>query len=74
LKSSISNFTQIRLVGAALTHADKRTVGHKDGQTNMAKLTSAFRNYANTPKTTSISRTAFQEVVRSCPYALQGHK
>jgi len=32
MKSSTSNFTQIRLVGAALTHADKRTVGHSDGQ------------------------------------------
>jgi hypothetical protein len=34
---------QIRPVGAELSHADRRT--------NMTKLTVAFRNFANGPKT-----------------------
>jgi hypothetical protein len=51
-----------------------RSVGHKDGQTNMEKLTSVFRNYANTPKTIKISRTTCHVVVRTCPYARQVHE
>jgi len=38
------NFTKIRPVGAELFHADR--------QTDMAKLTVAFRNFANAPKMT----------------------
>jgi hypothetical protein len=38
----MSNFTQIRPVGAELFHAH--------GQTNMTKLIVAFRNFANAPK------------------------
>jgi hypothetical protein len=38
-----SNFMKIRPVGAELSRAD--------GQTDMKKLTVAFRNFANAPKT-----------------------
>jgi hypothetical protein len=37
---------KIRLVGAELFHADRRT----DVQTDTTKLTVAFRNFANAPK------------------------
>ena len=37
---------KIRLVGVDLLHANGRT----DGQTDMKKLTVAFRNFANAPK------------------------
>ena len=37
---------KIRLVGAELFHAERRT----DGQTDMTKLTVAFRNFTNTLK------------------------
>jgi hypothetical protein len=33
-------------VGAALSHADRRT----DGLTEITKLTAAFRNFANAPQ------------------------
>jgi len=38
----MSNFTQIRPVGAELFHAD--------GQTDMPKLTVTFRNFGKAPK------------------------
>ena len=41
-KSQISDFMKIRLVGAELLHAD--------GQTGMANLTFAFRDFANAHK------------------------
>jgi len=44
--TQISNFMKIRPVGAELFYADRRT----DGQTNMTKLTVAFRSLANAPK------------------------
>jgi len=37
-------------VGAELFHADERTVGQTDKQTDMTKLAVAFRNFANTPE------------------------
>ena len=40
--SQISSFINIRPVGAELFHSD--------GQTNMAELRLAFRNFANAPK------------------------
>jgi len=40
--AQIPNFLQIRRVGAELFHADR--------QTDMTKLTLAFRNFANAPK------------------------
>jgi hypothetical protein len=43
------NFTKIRPVGAELFHADGRT----DRQTDMTKLTVAFRTFANAPKNMS---------------------
>jgi len=45
-KTSISNFMKIRPVEAELFNADERT----DGQTDMTKLTVAFRNSANAHK------------------------
>ena len=44
--AEISNFMEIRLVEAELSHEDRRT----DGQTDMTKLTVAVRNFANAPK------------------------
>jgi hypothetical protein len=44
-KVQVSNFIDIRLVGAEVFHAE----GQADRRTNMAKLTVAFRNYANAP-------------------------
>jgi hypothetical protein len=41
-----SSFIKILPVGAELFHADRR----KDGQTDMAKLRDAFRNFAKAPK------------------------
>jgi hypothetical protein len=40
--TQISNFMKIRLVGAELFHADKRT--------GMTKLIVAFRNFSDAPK------------------------
>jgi hypothetical protein len=42
--TQISNFIKTPPVGDELFHAD----GRKDGQTNMMKLTDAFRNFAHT--------------------------
>jgi len=42
----ISNFTKILPVWAELFHAD----GQTDRRTDMTKLMSDFRNFANTPK------------------------
>ena len=39
----------IRPVGVELFHANART----DGQTEMAKIIAAFRNFANAPKKTN---------------------
>ena len=41
---------KIRLVEAALMHAEKLTDVRTDGRTDMATLIGAFRNYANAPK------------------------
>jgi hypothetical protein len=41
-KAQISDVTEIRAVGAALMHADRRT--------DMTKILSAFRDYANSPE------------------------
>ena len=41
-RGQISSFIEIRLVGAELFHANE--------QTNMTKLTVAFRNFGNAPK------------------------
>jgi hypothetical protein len=49
--TEISNFIEIRPVGAELFHADGgRTDGRTDVQANMMKLTGTFSNYANAPK------------------------
>jgi len=42
-ETQILNFMKIRPVGAELFHTDR--------QTNMTKLTVAFRNFSNAPKT-----------------------
>ena len=47
----MSNFKEIRLVGAEFFHAE---VG-MDGQTNMTKLRVAFRNFAKAPKNVQLS-------------------
>ena len=47
-KSRMSNSTEIRPVGTALINVDRLT----DRQTNMTKLTEAFRDYAKTPNKT----------------------
>jgi hypothetical protein len=47
LTAQIPNFMKIRLVVAQLFHAD----GQTGGQTDMTKLTVAFRSFANAPKT-----------------------
>ena len=44
-KAQISNFMEIRPVGAELLHAD--------GQRDMIKLTDAFHNFANSPNNTA---------------------
>ena len=44
-ETPISNFMKIRPVGAQLFHAD----GQTDRQTDMAKLTVAFRSFAKAP-------------------------
>jgi len=41
--AQISNFMKIRPVGTDVFHADR--------QTDVTKLTGAFRNFANSPKT-----------------------
>ena len=46
--TQISNFTKIRPVEAKFSYAD--------GQTDMTKLTVAFRNFANAPKNCTIVR------------------
>jgi hypothetical protein len=38
------------LLGAELFHADRRTHGQKDSETDMMKLIVAFRNFANKSK------------------------
>jgi hypothetical protein len=38
-----------RLVGAEVFHADRRTDGRTDRQTDLTKLLVAFRNFANAP-------------------------
>ena len=38
---------KIRPVGDELLHADRRTDGRSNKQTNMTKLKAAFRNFAN---------------------------
>jgi len=45
----VSNFMKIRPVGAELFVAGGRT----DGQTDMIKLTAAFRNFAKAPRSFS---------------------
>lgn len=40
-------------VGAGLYHADGQTGGRADRPTDLTKLTVAFCNYVNTPKTYS---------------------
>jgi hypothetical protein len=55
-KSSKSNFTKIRPVGAELFHADRRT--------DMTKLIVAFRNVANAPKNGEKYRSWQQAVER----------
>jgi hypothetical protein len=45
MMTQVSNVKKMRLVGAELFHADRRM----DGQTDMTKLTVAFRNFANAP-------------------------
>jgi hypothetical protein len=41
---------KIRPLEAELFHADGRTVGWTDRQTDMTKLIVAFHNFANAPK------------------------
>jgi hypothetical protein len=48
-KAQIPNFMKIRPVGSKLLHADEMT----DGKTDMMKLTVAFRNFVNAPKSSS---------------------
>jgi len=49
-KYPISNFIKIHPVGAELFHANRRTDGRKDGQTDMTKLIVAFQDFAKAPK------------------------
>ena len=48
--AEISNFMKIRVVGTELFHADRRRDEQRDGRSDMAKLTVAFRNFVNAPK------------------------
>jgi threonine dehydratase len=40
---------EIRTVGAEVFHADRRTDGRVDGQTDMTKLIGAFHKFASAP-------------------------
>jgi len=53
--AQISNFIKIRPVGSELLHADGQTDGRTVGRTDMTKLTVAFRNFLNAPKTNKIN-------------------
>ena len=57
--------------GASSGDTCRQTDSRTHRRTNTVKLTSAFRDYAHTPKTSTISRTRHEVV--SCPYARQGH-
>jgi hypothetical protein len=48
--TKISNFMNIRPVGAELFLADRRTNGQMDRWTDMTKSIVAFPNFPNTPK------------------------
>jgi hypothetical protein len=45
---------KIQPVGAELFHADRRTGGRIDRQTDKTKLLVAFRNFANAPEETTV--------------------
>ena len=49
-KAQVSNFIEIRLVGAELLHAGGRTDRQTDAQGDLMKLIVAFRNFANVLK------------------------
>jgi hypothetical protein len=53
-KSQMSSFVKMRPVGAELFHADGRRNGRTDTQTDMTKLIVAFRNFANSPKNSTL--------------------
>jgi len=53
----IPNITKIRSVETGLFHAD--------GQTDMTKLTVAFRNFANEPKNMQILTTSYERITYS---------
>jgi len=48
--TQISNFIKIRPLGAAFFHANGRTDGRTDRQTEMTNMIVDFRNFANAPK------------------------
>jgi hypothetical protein len=48
--AQILNFLKLRLVGAELFRADRRTDRGTDGQTALTKLIVIFRNFANAHK------------------------
>jgi hypothetical protein len=52
-KAQVSNLIKIHPVGTELFHAGGRTDG-QIGQTDMTKLTVAFRNFANAPNKTKL--------------------
>jgi hypothetical protein len=54
--AQISNFIKIHPVESELLHADGQTDGRTGGRTDMTKLTVAFRNFENAPKTNKKSQ------------------
>jgi hypothetical protein len=61
INSQISNFMKIRPVVAELFHAD----GTTDRQTDMTKLTVAFRNFPNAPKNENSWKTIYDKLINS---------
>jgi hypothetical protein len=54
---------KIREVGADVFHEDGRTDGENEGQTDMTKLTAAFRNFAkSTPSKLLTYKILFQKI------------
>ena len=55
-KAQISSFIKLCQVGVELFHANGRKDRQTDGRMDMTKLTTAFRNFANVPKSADWSQ------------------